>query len=311
MEQGLVLRIEKISPNDGFGLRSVVFLKGCPLRCAWCSTPESQSPKPEWYYKQAKCLHCGRCIRACPAGALSVSADRTALVHDKAKCKECFRCAQVCPTHACGTYGKTMTVEDVMRDIRKDTLFYFNSGGGVTLSGGDVLLQADFAAAILRACKAECLHTMAELDLYGPYDRVQKLAPYLDACFVDVKHMDDTAHRRWTGVSNQTILDNILRLSAEFPALPLHLRVPLIPGANDTEENLQATAAFCAKVQTCKTLEFLPYHRLGTATYGYTQREYPLGDLAALPADDAARRVSCLTHQSWPFAIEVAGKPLA
>ena len=310
MEQGLVLRIERISPNDGFGLRSVVFLKGCPLRCAWCSTPESQSARPEWYYKQAKCLHCGRCIRACPAGALSVSADRTALVHDKAKCTECFRCAQVCPTHAVGTYGQMMTVEDVMQEIRKDTLFYFNSGGGVTLSGGDVLLQGDFAAAILRACKAECLHTMAELDLYGSYDRVQKLAPWLDACFVDLKHMDDTAHRRWTGVSNKTILENLLRLSAEFPALSLHIRVPLIPGVNDTEENLQATAAFCARLPSCRTLEFLPYHRLGTATYGYTQREYPLGDLAALTADEAARRVSCLPRQTWPFAIEVAGKVL-
>ena len=311
MEQGTVLRIEKISPNDGMGLRTVVFLKGCPLRCAWCSTPEGQSTKPEWYYKQAKCLHCGRCIRACPEKALSVSEDRTALIHDRAKCVECFRCADVCPTHAVGVYGKLMTVEEVMREIRKESLFYFHSGGGVTLSGGDILLQADFAAALLKECKQDCIHTMAELDLFGAYDRVAKLAPLLDACFVDVKHMDSAQHKRWTGVDNETILQNLLRLSSEFPQLPLHIRVPLIPGVNDSEENILATAEFCRRLTSCQTLEFLPYHRLGIATYQYTQRDYPMGELEALPVTDACSRVEFLCKQSWPFSIQVSGKTLS
>ena len=145
-----------------------------------------------------------------------------------------------------------------MREIRKESLFYFHSGGGVTLSGGDILLQADFAAALLKECKQDCIHTMAELDLFGAYDRVAKLAPLLDACFVDVKHMDSAQHKRWTGVDNETILQNLLRLSSEFPQLPLHIRVPLIPGVNDSEENILATAEFCRRLTSCQTLEFLP-----------------------------------------------------
>lgn len=310
MESGIILRIEKISPNDGLGLRTVVFFKGCPLHCAWCSTPEGQSCKREWYYKQAKCLHCGRCLRACKAGALSVSADRTALVRDRSKCVECFRCGDVCPTHAVGVYGQVMTVEEVMREIRKDTLFYFNSGGGVTLSGGDILLQAEFAAALLQACKAECIHTMAELDLFGSYDRVVKPAPYLDACFVDIKHMDSALHKQWTGVGNESILENLQRLCRDFPQLPLHIRVPLIPGVNDSRENIRATAQFCSGLPSCRSLEFLPYHRLGAATYQYTQRVYPLSALEALSAAEACDRVRFLTKAPWPFDIEVVRKKL-
>lgn len=304
MEQGTVLRIEKISKNDGQGLRTVVFLKGCPLRCAWCSTPESQSPKPELFYKQNRCLHCAKCIQSCPAQALSISPDRTAVVRDRTKCTQCFRCVAVCPNKSTGLYGKSMTVEQVMQEVRKETMFYFFSSGGVTLSGGDVLLQAEFARALLMACKEECIHTMAELDMFGAYENIAKIMPYLDGYYVDIKHMDDAAHKKWTGVSNQTILENIQKAATDFPKKPLHVRIPLIPSSNDTAENIQATIAFCTQLPSCKTLEFLPYHRLGTATYGYLGRKYDLEHLLPVDAQAAAQRLAHMLPEGLPFAVK-------
>lgn len=308
MKQGTVLRIEKISPHDGHGLRTVVFLKGCPLRCAWCSTPESQSVQMEWFYKQAKCRHCGHCLRACPSGALSVSADRTAVVRDPSKCTGCFACARACLSHAIGIYGQKMTVEQVMKEIRKESLFYFCSGGGVTLSGGDILLQADFAQEILKECREDGLHTMAELDMYGPYENVAKLLPYLKGYFADIKLIDCEAHKRWTGVDNTSILQNIRRAAQEYPQVRLHARVPLIPGINDTRENIQATADFCAALPNCKTLEFLPYHRLGASAYESLCRQYALADLPPMSLEEARGKVMFLKNKGYPFVVQVSGQ---
>lgn len=307
MKEGTVLRIERISPNDGVGLRTVVFLKGCPLRCAWCSTPESHSPKPEWFYKKIKCRHCADCIRACPQKALSPSADRTAVVRDTTKCIHCFRCADVCLTHAIGIYGSTMSVDDIMKDIRKDSLFYFHSGGGVTLSGGDVLMQADFAKELLKACREECINTAAELDMFGFYENVRKLMPYLDSYFVDLKQMDSVMHKKWTGVDNTTILSNIKRASEEFPHIPLHARVPLIPGVNDGEENLLQTAEFCTQLPSCVSLEFLPFHRLGASAYEYLGREYVFEEASALSREEALERISVLPIDDLPFEVKISG----
>lgn len=308
MKKGTVLRIERISPNDGMGLRTVVFLKGCPLRCAWCSTPESHSKNPEWFYKQAKCRHCAKCIQTCPQHALAPSADRTAVVRDKTKCVNCFQCASVCLTHAIGIYGQDMRVDEVMKEIRKDSLFYFHSGGGVTLSGGDVLMQADFAQELLKACRDECINTSAELDMYGAYANVQKLLPYLNSYFVDIKHMDGAMHKQWTGVDNATILSNIQTASAEFPQVPLYARVPLIPGVNDQKANILATAAFCSRLPSCQSLEFLPFHRLGAAAYQYTDRPYAFAEQQAMTAEEAAQKIACLRGKALPYPVKVAGK---
>lgn len=310
MKQGTVLRIEKISPNDGHGLRTVVFLKGCPLRCAWCSTPESQSARPEWFYKQAKCLHCARCIRACPQGALSVSGGRAAIVRDPGKCTGCFQCAAVCPSHAVGVYGTVMTVEEVMIQIRKDSLFYFCSGGGVTLSGGDILLQAGFAAAVLEECRQDGIHTMAELDLYGPYANAAEVLPWLNGYFVDVKLMDGALHKKWTGVDNAGILENLVRAARDFPHTPLHVRVPLIPGVNDSPDNLRATAAFCSGLNSCETLEFLPYHRLGAAAYESLGRPYAFAGLPPMQWEEARALVAPVLPKSLPFEVRIAGTPV-
>ncbi|WP_329886354.1 glycyl-radical enzyme activating protein [Pseudoramibacter faecis] len=305
---GTVLRIERISPDDGMGLRTVIFLKGCPLRCAWCSTPESHKREPEWYYMQSKCRRCGHCIAACPNGALAFSADGSAIVRDQSRCHNCFRCADACIPHAIDIFGKTMSVDDIMREVQKDRLFYFYSGGGVTLSGGDVLLQADFAEAILKACKESLIDTTAELDLYGDYANLARLLPLLDSYFADLKHMDDAAHQKWTGVSNKTILANARRAGEAFPDTPMHARVPFIPGVNDTEENIVATAEFCREIPNCRSLEFLPYHRLGTAKYRYLGRPCPFEHITPLTVEATEEQVAILKARDWPFEIKIAGK---
>ena len=302
-----ILRIEKISPNDGHGLRTVVFFKGCPLRCAWCSTPESQRLQPELCYKAARCVHCGRCVQACPQGALTL--DKHHRLHfDRKSCTDCGRCADICPQDALSFYGKAMTLDAVMKEIRKDEIFYHHSGGGVTLSGGDVLLQADFAAALLKACQDNAIHTMAELDMYGDFSRIAQLLPHLDALYADLKLMNPTAHKRWTGVDNTSILDNIRRAAEQHPAL--HIRVPLIPGVNDDAENLLATLDFCQSLAACAELEFLPYHRLGTATYAALFRDFALAELSAMSRETALQKLAVLADQKADFPIRLSGEQI-
>ena len=310
MRKGIVLRIERISPDDGNGLRTVIYLKGCPLRCAWCSTPESHKMAPEWYYMQSKCRHCGICLKTCPQGALRPSEDLTAVVRDSEKCVNCFKCASVCLTHAIDIFGKEMTVDQIMKEVNKDRLYYFYSDGGVTLSGGDVLMQADFAAEILKECREVMIDTAAEMDLYGPYDNVTKLLPYLNRYFVDLKVMDPEMHRKWTGVSNETVLSNIKRAGEEYPDTPLTVRMPIIPGVNDSEENLTALAEFCGTVKNCRTLEFLPYHRLGSAKYRYIGKKYLFEDVAPMTEEEAAEKIACIAGNAWPFSVILSGREL-
>lgn len=306
-----VLRIEKISLQDGSGLRTVVFFKGCPLRCKWCSTPESQYTLKERYYQNAKCSLCMRCVQACPSEALSVSEDGSRIVWDPEKCARCFRCAAVCPTGATRLYGRDMTVKEIMKHIRRDEIFYYYSGGGVTLSGGDVLCYPDFAAELLAECKDSAINTAAELTMFGPYERIAKVMPHLDTALIDLKMIDPEQHRHWTGKSNEGILENIRRASEEFPNIPFHVRVPLIWGVNDSEKNLRQTAAFCSTIPNCTELEFLPYHRLGQETYRYLSREYELSALPTMTQEDALQKIRCLTGRKWPFRIRIAGAAVA
>lgn len=305
-----ILRIEKISPNDGVGLRTVVFFKGCSLRCRWCSTPESQNMHTEIFHQAGRCVLCQRCIEVCKEEALYIGEkDGAARVHlDRERCDGCLRCVDACPQGALGSYGREMSVEQVMKIIRRDEVFYYHSGGGVTLSGGDVLRQADLAREILAACKDSAIHTMAELDMYGSYSAVEKILPYLDAFYVDIKCMDDRTHREWTGVSNESILENTRRAAHSCRAGALHVRVPLIPGVNDSRENIIKTAAFCESLENCAELEFLPYHRLGQSTYGYLGRDYLLKDVPAMTSDEAYGKAALLKGTGLLFPVKVSGK---
>lgn len=308
--EGSVLRIEKISPNDGNGLRTVVFLKGCPLRCKWCSTPESQKREPQLYYQQTKCHLCGKCVSFCPEQALSMDRQEERIRRDQSKCTQCMKCVAVCNAGAHKIYGKKMTVKDVMRIIHRDEIFYYHSNGGVTLSGGDVLCQSEFAKEILEACKESGIHTMAELDMYGAYEHVERILPYLDEFFVDLKVMDPQLHKKWTGRENHSILENVRKAAENCKKDAIHIRVPLIWGMNDDRKNIEATADFCSRLKNCRELEFLPYHRLGIASYQYLGRPYELESLPAMTKEEACAKVDFLTSQDYPFEIRVSGKKL-
>ena len=309
-ETAHILRIEKISPNDGKGLRTVVFFKGCPMRCQWCSTPESQKKALELCCNITRCTLCGKCIPSCPHQALSLKKASNRILVDKDRCDSCFKCVSTCPSRGLGTYGRQMTVSEVMKHIVRDEIFYHHSGGGVTLSGGDVLCQPEFARNLLIACKGSGIHTMAELNMFGDFKNIALLLPHLDAFYVDIKLMDAELHKKWTGVDNTGILRNTRQAAAVSPAGALRIRIPLIWNVNDDQENIAATADFCLSLASCGEMEFLPYHRLGQAAHVYTWRDYPLKDMQAMTPAEALAKVAFLKNMNFPFPIKVSGETL-
>lgn len=304
--KGTILRIEKISLNDGNGMRTVVFLKGCPCRCAWCSTPESQNLEREVYFMKQRCRLCGACVVKCPNGALSFSEDNSTIVRDANLCDNCFTCVDACNYRAQNIYGKEMTVAQVMKEIEKDQIFYFYSKGGLTLSGGDIFCQTDFAEAILEECEDIFIDTCAELDMLTTKENVARIIPKLNTMYIDVKLMDDEAHHQWTGVSNQTILENIRYADTICKPKSIHIRLPLVEGVNDSAENIQATADFCATLGNCVELEFLPYHRLGVHAYEQLQREYALADRKPMTRFDVYEKMKFLLEQNLPYRMRIS-----
>lgn len=276
---GSVLRIEKTSIHDGGGLRTVIFLKGCPLRCLWCSTPESQSPLLQKGYAADRCTGCGTCIENCPQGALAFSDDGRHVVTDPEKCNACFECVRRCPSRAMKSYGSLMTVAEVVREIAKDEIFYFHSGGGVTISGGEPLEQAEFVKEILLECRDRGIHRAVETSFFGPWEKIESLLPLLNLVHTDLKHPDPEEHRRLTRVDNRLILENIRKADASPYRFDLVLRTPLIPGINDSEEVLRKSAEFAKGLKKLKEVEFLAYHRLGLETYRNLGWDYPLEEI--------------------------------
>lgn len=310
MKTATILRIEHTSISDGEGMRTVVFFKGCPLRCAWCSTPESHLRQREVYYKKERCVGCRKCVAACPHGALTTSPSTGIILRDHDRCVNCFACADACLYGAMRIYGREMTLREVMREIEKDQVFYFHSGGGVTLSGGDVLMQTDFAEALLKECADCAIDTAAELDLFGPWNNVQRIVPLLSHFFVDLKLMDSEKHRIWTGQGNETILDNLVKADAICAPGAIRVRVPLIRGINDDALNLSETVKFCAGLKNVSAIEFLPYHRLGIHAYEQLQRPCALQDEPRMSREEALERVAHLRERPWPFQLLLDGELL-
>ena len=275
---GMLLRIEKSSIHDGEGLRTVVFLKGCNLHCLWCSTPESHSDRVELGFDSLRCKSCDACIKKCLSKALSRNCDGR-IVLEQGRCRLCFQCQQDCPSRALLFYGVKVSVKEVLHEILKDEVFYFHSGGGVTISGGEPLLQAKFTCELLKGCKRNGLDTAMESSFNVPWQIATGVLPYLNTLFIDVKHSDDNIHEQITGTKSAMILENIVRADSSPELFELVLRLPLIPGLNDDEHNLCATAAFAASLTKLKYLEVLPYHRLGSATYTKLGLDYTLTGL--------------------------------
>ena len=259
---GVVFDIQRYSIHDGPGIRTTVFLKGCPLTCYWCQNPESQSMEPEILFAKNNCTGCGRCVTACAAGANTVSGSCAEV--DRQRCKGSGRCAEVCPNDARRIAGKIMTVSEVMREVLKDTKIYEVSKGGVTLSGGEATFQPDFALALLRECKSAGLHTTLETCGYTSWEVLQRLLQYIDFVLLDIKHMDAASHKRGTGQTNDIILANAKRIAS---CKQMKVRVPLIPGFNDSQQAIREIALFVDSLPNPVEIDLLAYNNLGEGKY--------------------------------------------
>jgi pyruvate formate lyase activating enzyme len=280
---GLIFNIQRFSIHDGPGIRTVVFFKGCGLRCRWCSNPESWNAYEEIVTNDLRCTRCGRCAQVCPVNAIVVS--ETGRKLDRGLCNRCLQCADVCPTGALAATGKWMTVDEVMQEAAADELFYQNSGGGVTLSGGDPLQQWEFAVELLKACKGRGFHTAIETSGFAEWSILEKLLAYTDLVLYDVKHMNPEKHREGTGKTNELILENARKAAAKRR---LWVRVPVVPGYNDSEENLKETARFAKEIGAAK-VSLLPYHVWGASKFEKLGRKFTMGEVPAPTTEQIER----------------------
>ena len=278
---GTVFNIQRYSIDDGPGIRTTVFLKGCPLACVWCSNPESQNHEPELMHRESVCKRCYRCVAACPLGAITVGPD--GVVIDRDLCDACGECVNACPHGAMQITGRHMSADEVFDILKRDADFYRDSGGGVTLSGGEVLLQADFARAILERAKEAGFHTYVDTSGQGSTEGLKRLIPYVDLFYFDIKHLDPRVHRAETGITNESILRNFAVVATS--GVPVAVRVPVVPGFNDTVDAIADIADLVAGKVPGGTVHLLPYHRYGQQKYAMLGLDYEL-ETAETPSQE-------------------------
>jgi pyruvate formate lyase activating enzyme len=256
---GFVFDIKRYAIHDGPGIRTTVFFKGCPLQCQWCHNPESWKAAPEAALRTTRCKRCGQCVQLCRQNAVSLDGDLP--VTDPQKCILCGECIELCPGGAREIIGSQTTVGEVMAEIEKDVVFYDESGGGATFSGGEPLAQPEFLLALLNQCRAGGIHTAVDTCCYAQADVVDAVAEKADLFLCDIKHVNSEKHRQFTGVENASILDNIKRLCKAGSRVVI--RIPIIPGVNDDTENIAATGEFAASLPGVERIDILPYNRGG------------------------------------------------
>ena len=267
---GLTANIQHYAVNDGPGIRTTVFMKGCPLRCKWCHNPEMIDPHLGIWYRQMLCTSCSKCIEVCSESAIEGFGDERVI--DRNACNLCMKCVEVCPNHAMAAVGEQITVENALKEIRKDEIFYRRNNGGATLSGGEPLLQAHFVTELLKQCQDHLVHTVLDTCGYSSWDTMSKAVEYADLILFDIKHMDAAKHKWGTGVSNELILENARRLAKTNE---MWVRVPIIPGFNDTEGELRDIAEFML-FNSLHNVDLLPYHTYAEGKYKMLGRQYEL-----------------------------------
>lgn len=273
--EACIFNIQSFCVHDGPGIRTTVFFKGCPLRCQWCFNPESQDIRPVFSYHKNLCKHCNSCISVCPTKSLHFNKNNC-LVHNIDTCINCGKCIKTCGQNAIKFYGKMYTLDEVVDIVLKDRLFYETSGGGVTLSGGEVLNQHEFAYALLDRLKEEGISTIIETTAYGPFENLAKLAKKCDYVYVDLKHMNDDIHKKYVGVSNSLILENLKKLKGVNTKVVV--RIPVIPTINDGD-NIIETGKFVKSLGYVERMGLLPYEKYGISKYESINREYMLNDI--------------------------------
>ena len=263
MTTGIIFDIKRYAIHDGPGIRTTIFMKGCPLTCQWCHNPEGIKSAPFVAYKKERCIRCGACVDNCPEQALSLGSE--GIFPSGSSCNNCFTCTEICTAEAREKVGREVTTLALLSEIKKDTPFYDTSGGGVTFSGGEPLIQAEFLIQLLELCGNEQIHRAVDTTGHATYETLMAIAGHTDLFLFDLKMMDSDKHKRYTGVSNHLIIDNLCHLARQ--GVDIIIRIPLIPGVNDDAENLDRTGSFLNRLPRVTKVDILPYHDFQKSKY--------------------------------------------
>jgi pyruvate formate lyase activating enzyme len=301
MQTGKIFDIKKYAIHDGPGIRTTVFFKGCPLSCWWCHNPESIPGTTQRLYRRERCIGCQECAQACPGGAIGPSAHGMQWL--PSECLDCQTCADVCPADAVEFLGRTMSVDEVMEEITKDTVFYDESRGGITFSGGEPLMQPSFLMDLLDACGDLDLHRTVDTSGYADIRILMEATPRTELFLYDLKHMDPEKHRKFTGVSNEKILTNLKRLSLQ--GKEIIIRFPIIPGINSDEENIVQTGKFVSSLPGVRRINILPYHCAAAAKYKNLGLEFKAADVQP-PSRDYLESVAGLL-KNFNLEVKIGG----